>query len=47
MRDHLSIEILGIMRGTADGSTAVAILGVMALAVLIRMLHGWPGPKRH
>jgi hypothetical protein len=45
MPDHLSIEILGILRGSADGSTAVVVLGVMALAVLIRVLRGWPEPK--
>jgi hypothetical protein len=47
MPNHLSIEILGILKGSADGSIAVAVLGLMALAVLIRVLRGSPRPKRH
>jgi hypothetical protein len=42
MPNHLSIEILGILKGSADGSTAVAVLGLMALALLIRVLCGSP-----
>lgn len=47
MPNHLSIEVLGILKGSADGSVAVAVLGLMALAVLLRVLCGSPGPKRH
>jgi hypothetical protein len=32
--DHLSIEILGILRGSADGPMAIAVLGLMAVAAL-------------
>jgi hypothetical protein len=33
--NHLSIEILGVLRRTADGLFAIGALGVVALAVLV------------
>jgi hypothetical protein len=40
MADHLSIEILGVLSGAADGPLAVGTLGVIALAVLALMVRG-------
>ena len=40
MPEHLSIEILGVLRGTADGSFAIGTLGVVALAVLAMTVRG-------
>jgi hypothetical protein len=38
MPDHLSIEILGVLRGTADGPFAVGVLGLIVLAALVASL---------
>jgi hypothetical protein len=38
--DHLSIEILGVLSGAADGPVAVGTLGVIALAVLALTVGG-------
>ena len=35
MPDHLSIEVLGVLRGSADGPLAVALLGSVTLAALL------------
>jgi hypothetical protein len=35
MPDHLSIEVLGVLRGSADGPLAVALLGTITLAAVI------------
>jgi hypothetical protein len=43
MPDHLSIEVLGVLRGSADGPMAVAVLGLiglMALTALFGALRG-------
>jgi hypothetical protein len=42
MPDHLSIEFLGVLRGSADGPMAVAVLGLMALAALTGALQRRP-----
>jgi hypothetical protein len=42
MPDHLSIEVLGVLRGSADGPVAVAVLGLMALAALSGTLQRRP-----
>jgi hypothetical protein len=36
MPDHLSIEVFGIIRGSADGTVAVLLLGFIAIAILCR-----------
>lgn len=33
MSDHLSIEVLGILRGAADGPLAIGTLALIALTV--------------
>jgi hypothetical protein len=38
MPDHLSIEILGVLRGTADGPIAIGALGLIVLGVLLAPL---------
>lgn len=38
MADHLSIEILGVLRGTAEGPLAVGVLGLIVLGVLLAPL---------
>jgi hypothetical protein len=35
MPDHLTIEVLGVLRGSADGPLAVALLGTITLAAVI------------
>ena len=40
MADHLSIKILGVLSGAADGPLAVGTLGVIALAVLVLTVRG-------
>ncbi len=40
MADHLSIKILGVLSGVADGPLAVGALGVIALAVLALTVRG-------
>ncbi len=34
MPDHLSIEVFGLLRGSADGPMAVGVLGLMALTAI-------------
>lgn len=46
MPDHLSIEILGVLRGTADGPLAIATLGAVALAILAVTLRSFSLRKR-
>ena len=46
MPDHLSIEILGVLRGTADGPFAIGTLGVVALAVLAIAVRSFGLRKR-
>ena len=40
MTGHLSIEILGILRGAADGPLAICLLALLALAVTRRLWWG-------
>lgn len=35
MPDHLSIEVFGVLRGSADGPLAVALLGTITLVAVI------------
>jgi hypothetical protein len=42
MPNHLSIEVLGVLRGTADGPVAVGVLGLMALVALSAFLRRRP-----
>jgi hypothetical protein len=37
MLDHLSIDVLGVLRGSADGPLAVGFLGAITLAAVILM----------
>jgi hypothetical protein len=37
MSDHLSIEILGLLRGAADGPFAIGTLALIALAATARL----------
>jgi hypothetical protein len=34
MSDHLSIEVLGLLRGAAEGQVAIATLGLITFAIL-------------
>jgi hypothetical protein len=34
MSDHLSIEVMGLLRGAADGPLAISTLGLIMLGVL-------------
>jgi hypothetical protein len=36
MPDHLSIEVVGIVHGSADGTVAVLLLGFIAIGTLCR-----------
>jgi len=38
MLDHLSIEVLGVLRGSADGPLAVAFLGAITLIAVILVM---------
>jgi hypothetical protein len=46
MADHLSIEILGVLSGAADGPLAVGTLGVIALAMLALAVRGLGNGRR-
>jgi len=35
MSEHLSIDIFGVVHGTADGSLAISALAVIAIAALV------------
>jgi hypothetical protein len=37
MTEHLSIEILGVLRGAADGPMAISALALIALAATARL----------
>jgi hypothetical protein len=37
MSDRLSIEVLGLLRGAADGPLAIGTLAVIALATMARL----------
>jgi hypothetical protein len=40
MTDRLSIEILGVLHGAAEGPLAIGVLAVIALAVTRRLWRG-------
>lgn len=42
MPNHLSIEVLGVLRGSADGPMAVGVLGLMSLVTLSGTLPRHP-----
>ena len=35
MSQHISIDILGVVHGTADGTTAIVVLALIAVVALL------------
>ena len=53
MPNHLSIDVLGLLRGSADGPIAVAVLGLITLSAICGTLRRpplkrfWFAVRRH